>query len=247
MKRKRHQKTTLQKAYQKERRRLQNIIYRGRKQGYIFKENVIPSIPKRVTQKSLQKIRELTSKDLYKKAEYLNINTGELIPALTRKAEVKQEGIKKGKATKALRKKQKKLKALYMPEEPTTQYEMRPTSTNTGYIDDLQRFRSRLVDLVRVAKPDVSIEERRNELVRIFDETLAEYENEQEYLQHLLNHEFEITQALDQIAYDSGDGDYNKLVEEIKGSFVELGAILNTAPLSPFQAERLSEESEYGF
>ena len=67
---KRNKKTENQKAYQKERRRLLQAVNRAKKQGYIFPENIIPSIPKRVTKKSLERIQLLKPKDLYKKAQY---------------------------------------------------------------------------------------------------------------------------------------------------------------------------------
>ena len=44
-------KTANQKAFQKERKRLQQAIRRGEKQGYIFPEDIVPSLPKRVTKK----------------------------------------------------------------------------------------------------------------------------------------------------------------------------------------------------
>ena len=65
----RRKKTENQKAFQKERRRLLQAVRRGKKQGYIFPEDVVPSIPKRVTKKQLEKIKAIKPRDLYKIAE----------------------------------------------------------------------------------------------------------------------------------------------------------------------------------
>ena len=50
---KRKKKTENQKAYQKERRRLLQAVRRAEKQGYIFPEDIVPELPKRVTKKQL--------------------------------------------------------------------------------------------------------------------------------------------------------------------------------------------------
>ena len=47
----RKKQTENQKAYQKERRRLLQAVRRAEKQGYIFPEDIVPELPKRVTKK----------------------------------------------------------------------------------------------------------------------------------------------------------------------------------------------------
>ena len=60
--------TPNQKAYNKEVRRLTNAIKRGEKQGLIFPEDMIPEMPKRVTQKRVQELKKIKPKDLYLRA-----------------------------------------------------------------------------------------------------------------------------------------------------------------------------------
>ena len=91
----RKKKTENQKAFQKERRRLLQAVRRAEKQGYIFPEDAVPKIPKRVTKKALEKIQVTKPSDLYKIAQYVYEETGELVPAEQRKQEVKQQGIAK--------------------------------------------------------------------------------------------------------------------------------------------------------
>ena len=68
---KRNKQTENQKAYQKERRRLLQAVRRAEKQGYIFPEDIVPELPKRVTKKRLEKIQKTKPKQLYKKAEFV--------------------------------------------------------------------------------------------------------------------------------------------------------------------------------
>ena len=79
-------KTENQKAYQKERRRLLQAVRRAEKQGYTFPEDIVPDIPKRVTKKRLVEIQGTKPSDIYKVAQYVYKDTGEIVPASQREA-----------------------------------------------------------------------------------------------------------------------------------------------------------------
>ena len=214
-----------QKAYQKERRRLLQAVRSAEKQGYIFPEDIVPDLPKRVTKKSLQRIQILKPKDLYKKAQYLYKETGEIVPAVQRKQEVKRIGIEKAKLT---RKKKSK------PQEITT-----PIYYPT--ISIIDAIRDRIIEMQREAKPPVDISFRKNEVLNIFDDTVTFYEmneNISEYEDYLKSHESEIADLLNVISYDSNS-------EKVNASFVSLGRLLNVTSLSMEQAENLSAMAEY--
>ena len=217
---KRKKKTENQKAYQKERRRLLQAVRKAKKQGYIFPEDVVPELPKRVTKKQLEKIQKLKPKDLYKKAKFVYEETGEVVPAEQRKQEVKQEAIIKAKET---RKRKKKI------------------STPTYYptISIIDTIRDRLSELTREAKPPIPIENRKNELLAIFEDNVTQYDdNIAEYEHYLEAHESEIAELLNVISYDSN-------AEQVSASFVALGRLLNMQSLSMSQAENLSMMAEY--
>ena len=220
---KRNKKTANQKAYQKERRRLLQAIRRAEKQGYIFPEDIVPKVPKRITKKRLEKIQKTKPKQLYKKAKFVYQETGEVVPAEQRKQEVKQEAIRKAKET---RKRKKKISTPNVP----TYY---PTIT---IIDTI---RDRISELTREAKPPIPIENRKNELLAIFEDNLTLYsDNIIEYEHYLEEHESEIADLLNVISYDSN-------AEQVSASFVSLGRILNAKSLSMSQAENLSTMAEY--
>lgn len=223
---KRKKQTENQKAFQKQRKRLLQAVRRAEKQGYIFQDNVVPQMPQRVTKKQLNKITNLKPKDLYKKAEWVDIETGEIFSPTERKEQVKRAGIEKAKETKKRKKEKSKISApIEKPYYPT--------------ISILDIIRERINDLHRVSKPDIPIENRKNELLNILDDSITYYEdNLQEYENYLRQHESEIASLLNLISYDS-DG------EQISASFVTLGRLLNTQSLSINQAENLSAMSEY--
>lgn len=219
----RRKQTENQKAYQKERRRLLQAVRKAEKQGYIFPENIVPKLPKRVTKKQLEKIQKTKPKQLYKKAKFVYQETGEVISAEQRKQDIKQEAIKKAKET---RKKTKKISASSVP----THY---PT------ISIIDTIRDRILELTREAKPPIPIDNRKNELLSIFEDNVTLFgDNIMEHEHYLEVHESEIADLLNIISYDSD-------AEEVSASFVTLGRILNMHPLSMPQAENLSLMAEY--
>ena len=219
---KRKKQTENQKAYQKERRRLLQAVRRAEKQGYIFPEDVVPELPERVTKKQLEKIQKTKPKQLYKKAEFVYKETGEVVPAEQRKQEVKKEAVRKAKET-------RKRKKTSTPNVPTYY----PT------ISIIDTVRDRILELTREAKPPIPIENRKNELLAIFEDNVTLYDDNIEYYEHYLKeHESEIADLLKTISYDSD-------VKEVSTSFASLGRLLNMGPLSISQAENLSMMAEY--
>lgn len=94
--------TANQKAYRKEVQRLKQAIRRAEKKGYVFEEDALPAIPKRVTKKALQRIQETKPKDLYKKAVKLDLSTGEVIPALEARQIERKQAAQKAVQTRKL-------------------------------------------------------------------------------------------------------------------------------------------------
>lgn len=76
---KKNKLTKNQIAFKKQVTRIKNFIRRATKRGYEFNDNVIPTMPKRVTKKSIEKIKNIKPKDLYSKASYLDKSTGEMV------------------------------------------------------------------------------------------------------------------------------------------------------------------------
>jgi hypothetical protein len=213
----RKKKTANQQAYQKERKRLLQAINRAEKKGYVFDENLVPNVPKRVTQKALERIRQTKPNQLYSKAVYLDQDTGEVIPALERKKEVRRQ------ASKRAYEKRKKEKAFY------------PT------IDIIERIRTAVENLERYTYPFIPIEGRKNEVLSILDDTVmfSEMNNTlDQYIEYLKKNENEIFMLAQDIEYMASSSD------AVFSSFVALARILNWGSLSPMQAQRVSEMSE---
>lgn len=91
--------TQLQLDYKKQVKRLKQAVRRAEKRGYIVPENVIPKQPKRITKKSVERLKKITTDDIYSKSEKLDFETGELIPGKVARKHERSEAAKKAAKT----------------------------------------------------------------------------------------------------------------------------------------------------
>ena len=91
--------TQLQLDYKKQVKRLKQAVRRAEKRGYIVPENVIPKRPKKITQKSVERLKKITTKEIYSKSEKLDFKTGELIPGEVARKQERSEAAKKAAKT----------------------------------------------------------------------------------------------------------------------------------------------------
>lgn len=76
---KRRKQTRAEKAYNRERRRIERQITRMTQRGYDVPENILPPRPKRVTAASVRRLQKITTPKLYERSRYIDVETGELV------------------------------------------------------------------------------------------------------------------------------------------------------------------------
>lgn len=141
--------TQLQLDYKKQVKRLKQAVRRAEKRGYIVPENVIPKQPKRITKKSVERLKKITTKEIYSKSEKLDIETGELIPGeVARKQERSESAKKAAKARKEKRYNAEKGESEYY--EP--QYETFPSGADII----IGNFKAEMTRFPEVAQPIVN-------------------------------------------------------------------------------------------
>ena len=72
-------KSNTQKAYERNRKRLQEAVKKAEKRGYEFTSQVIPDRPQKITQASVRRLEKIKTEDIYKKARFIDYETGEII------------------------------------------------------------------------------------------------------------------------------------------------------------------------
>ena len=146
---KKKKQTPLQLEYKKQLKRLKQAISRAEKRGYSFPEDIIPKKPKRITRKTVERLKKIKTTDLYEKAEKLDIETGELIPGIEARKLEKSEAAKKvAKTRKEKRYNADKGESEYY--EP--QYEAFPSAADIV----ISNFRAEATRFPEVAQPIVN-------------------------------------------------------------------------------------------
>lgn len=141
--------TQLQLDYKKQLKRLKQAVRQAEKRGYIVPENVIPKQPKRITKKSVERLKKITTKEIYSKSEKLDFETGELIPGeVARKQERSEAAKKAAKTRKEKRYNAEKGESEYY--EP--QYETFPSGADII----IGNFRAEMTRFPEVAQPIVN-------------------------------------------------------------------------------------------
>lgn len=103
----------------------------------------------------------------------------------------------------------------------------------------IDSIRKRLYEIERKTYPYLNIENRKSELIKIFEDTVTYYsEDLQSLIEYLMTNEYEISSLLYTVEWESKD---NNL---INSSFVRLGKLLNVQDLTPSQAENLTSMNE---
>lgn len=72
------QLSDVKQAYRKERQRIQRQINRMTKRGYDVPE-LLPKIPKKITEASVLRLKKLTTEKLYKESRFIDTETGEIL------------------------------------------------------------------------------------------------------------------------------------------------------------------------
>mgnify|MGYP000997138938 CR=1 FL=1 len=86
--------------YRKQRRRIQQAIRRAEKRGYIVeKEAILPDIPKKVTQASINRLKKIDTQKIYKNSVKLDTETGEITSGTKARTEERKESAKKAART----------------------------------------------------------------------------------------------------------------------------------------------------
>lgn len=86
--------TLVQQQYKKERNRIQSAMRRLEKQGYVLPDDLLPSVPKKVTQASINRLKKITTEAIYKKSVRLDVETGEITPGIVARDKARSQRAK---------------------------------------------------------------------------------------------------------------------------------------------------------
>lgn len=142
-------KNDLLREYRKERKRVRDLVNRMKKRGYIDLDDVIPPIPKRITQGSIRRLKELTPRKLQEKARYVVPETGEVVSGRKGRLLERKRATEKAKETV---KKKKEKEAAKKPAEEKTKKPAKPEKEKKtaapGLPDEKEIIKKRIHDFI---------------------------------------------------------------------------------------------------
>lgn len=220
--------------YRKQRKRVLSAYRRLKKMGFIFDENPVPKIPKKITQSSVKRLAKIIPEKLREKSEYI---VGEkVLKYKTHKQQVKQE----------IKKIRKELKAQISI--PTVSYIAKFREQVEQVFGEIENFRNNVTDL-----PDertfyhgrnnpvtyMDLSPYKNLFISLLDDRIAE--DGEEFVEQLLfENADKIADNLKAIQYDSDE-------QRVVHSCESIPPILKGRPLTRQEAEDLSGISDIDY
>ena len=115
------QLSDVQKAYRKERQRIQRQILRMERRAYDVPE-LLPEIPKRITKASVNKLKKITTEYLYSKSRYIDVETGEILTGKEGRKQERKESARRSAQTRRERKESEQREQARTQPTPVTDY-----------------------------------------------------------------------------------------------------------------------------
>ena len=237
---KKRKQTETEKLYSKQLKRIKQFIRRAEKRGFIFKEDIIPQKPKKVTKASVRKLEKLTPEKLYKKSLYVEESTGEIEEAQKRRKEERKQSAKKAAKTRKERQKQRRGWSFKDAEKHREQLPSEGKEVFKNIIDD---FVSRLqidTSWVRKRRRPVALQETirsQSVLLSLINQQIALF-GEEEIGNRLQANSDKLSELISIVLWDSKA----EAIQSATRLFME---ILTGNTLTPSQLQDLDLESEY--
>ena len=232
----------LAQAYKKELKRIKQFMRRAEKRGYRWYYYELPKKPKKITEKSVSRLKKITPDLLYKKGEYISQETGEILEGVKGRTIERKTVAQKAEETRKQKKKKKK-KEKQNREQPKAP---KPETTEQLYGEYLPDYSEMVINNVYelidnfdtgnfYSKRGVNQGmHNRDKLRMILDSAIAEF-GADAVAERLNENASEIAEIVDKAMYN---------YEEAEIHISRFASILNGGPLSASQAAEFAEMSE---
>ena len=231
--------TNNQRAYEKERKRLQAGLRRWERKGFIFQESPIPDRPDRVTQKRLNQIRNLKPADLLRYAQVAG-EGGEIISGSQAYQERRKASARKAAETRARNRASARAFYGYTIDQLPKGGEVIFQNILDDFIMRLSQDSGNYTPFGRPRNKAVVEESnrQRNTLLAIVRSAISR-EGEEAVGWRLQEHSDRITGLVEYLLYGSSQ-------EAVATASRELAEIINGKSLTMRQLMEFSEEAEMG-
>ena len=255
-KKKTPEQQALEREVKKERKRAKQLVRRATKRGFSFPENIVPDLPKKITEATLRKYKRLTPEYLYSKAVYVSPE-GTIYTGSQRRAQERSEASQKSAET----------RARFYRAERWLDYELDNPIWDDEYEQAKQDFESKqgygpaptpesrlvlnqLRDMIANWQPrdvwSIALAELKRKDRDLLDRTLegiVAREGEDAVARRAQDNAEILVALADKILYDSGDSYKTRGVDGVNQQIQQFAEILQGRPLTVRES---MEYTEYG-
>lgn len=239
--------TALEQAYSKELKRIKQFMRRAEKRGYRWYDYELPKKPKKITEKSVARLKKITPDVLYKKGGYIDQDTGEILEGVKGRTIERKTAAQKAAETRKRKKnkpKKEKQPKAPKPEPVEPNYDEPYYGEADDYLPDFtEMVINNVYELIDNFNAGAFFSKRglsqamhnRDKLRAILDSAIAKFGASA--VAERLNNEnaSEIAEIVDKAMYN---------YEEAEIHISRFASILNGGPLSASQAAEFAEMSE---
>lgn len=239
----------LEREVKKNLRRIKRFIKSAEKRGYTFSESAIPSLPKKITEKTLQRFEAIRPQQLYKKSVYVS-PTGTKVKGTKRRTEERSISAKKAAETRKRFYEERKYKYDTTPDES-----FYIDSSGEYFIDYAPDVTTLVLDTVksmidnwtpdsRWSKELAKLKEHDVNILRnILNSAIAEL-GERQVALNCENHAEEIITIANQVLYESGNSFKQTGRDGMQVQIQRFAAIIRGKPLTVSESIELTSLAE---
>lgn len=243
--------TDIESQYFRERTRIQRFLRSGKKRGYIFPDNILPNIPKKITEGSVRRLKSYTPKYLYSKSVGFFYNGAIIDVGKGRNIERAKASEKRAKTIQVKKQsaKSKGVREKYYNREKT-QVPDHVGSPAAFEYNVLQEMRDKISSWTPMSYWTPSLTEAKTRdkqtLSDILESAIQTY-GEKAIADRLQKQAEIITHLTDEILYGSGskEGNFRDGRTTVNADLSAIASILKGGPLTPEEAMNWGGMQDY--
>lgn len=151
MKKRRSKAPTLTDLYNKELARIKRTLKAAKQRGYEWQENPIPDRPKRIRRESVEALKKKRPEYFYKKARYVDKETGEILTGLQGRQLERKKAAQKAAETK------RRAKEDFFAKTVIQQFRKELNKWRPAFQDKMNVWLDRVIERVRREEDDIGM------------------------------------------------------------------------------------------
>lgn len=234
--------TDIESQYFRERTRIQRFLRNAKKRGYIFPDNILPNIPKKITEGSVRRLKGYTPKYLYSKSvgffhngaiidsgKGRNIERAKASEKRAKTIQVKKQNAK----SKGVREKYYKTEKTQVPDAPGS-----PAAFEYNVLEEMKEKISSWTPLSYWTPSLIEAKTKDKETLSGILESAIQTYGEEAVADRLQKQASIVTHLTDEILYGSGtkEGNFRDGRTTVNADLSAIASILKGGPLTPEEA-----------